>query len=93
MDNKGQLAGWEAAIIIILFLGCGLLAYLWATKETEKNQYLSGSNPTISDVKRTDWPFSIHIGEGGCARFDPLKPSKDSKLNVIMPLSINSEKK
>jgi hypothetical protein len=68
MNNKGQMAATEAVIIIILILACGLLGWLWATKKTESNVYQKDSNPTVTDVHRTDWPLSIHIGEGGCAR-------------------------
>jgi len=66
-NKKGQLAGWEALIIVVLLITCGILGYLWATKKTETNQYLAGSNPNVADIHRTDWPFSIHIGEGGCS--------------------------
>lgn len=69
MNNKGQLAGWEAMIIVILLVALGFVLYLLISKETQSNVFQSGSKPVVNGP-RTDWPFSVHIGEGGCARMN-----------------------
>ena len=57
----------EAIIIVILLLYAGFATYLWASKQNQTVVNQKDSHPTIAGP-RTDWPFSIHIGEGGCAR-------------------------
>ena len=66
-NNKGQLAGWEAVIIIIVLAYAIFMTYLWGSKQNQKIVNGPDSRPTISG-SRPDWPFSIHIGEGGCTR-------------------------
>lgn len=74
MNNKGQAGAWEGIIIVLLVIGMGALVYILFKKDS--SIYQSGSNPTITDSKRTDWPFSIHIGEGGCAHA-PVKTNRN----------------
>lgn len=76
MNNKGQMAAYEALIIIVLLGAVAFLGWLWASKKTENTVYQAESKPTVSDTHRTDWPFSIHIGEGGCARL----PTSNEKV-------------
>ncbi len=79
MNNKGQLAGWEAVIILLLLAYAGFSTYLWATKQSQTVNNNKGSHPTINGP-RVDWPFSIHIGEGGCSML-PIKGNKDANIN------------
>ena len=72
MNNKGQLAGWEALIIFIL-LACVLgLGYLYANKKTEANVYTGHSRPQVFDLKPS--PFS-------CVRVDVEREWKDAVTN------------
>ncbi len=68
MNNKGQsgIGTLEGVIIIVLILITAASLYMLFKKDS--SIYQSGSNPDISDIHRQDWPFSIHIGEGGCQR-------------------------
>lgn len=68
MNNRGQLAGWEAVIILVLLITNGFTIYILINKSQNKSIYQADSNPVVTNVDRKDWPFSIHIGEGGCAR-------------------------
>lgn len=72
MNNKGQLSGWEAVIILVLLVYGGFVTYLWATKTNQTNNFLKDSKPSVLG-QRSDYPFSIHIGEGGCARIPKEK--------------------
>ena len=67
MNNRGQLAGWEAVIIIILLAYAGFVTYLWASKTSQTNNFLKDSNPKVLG-QRADWPLSFHLFEGGCNR-------------------------
>ena len=46
-QNKGQLAAWEAMIIIMLIGYGGYMTYLWASKSTETKVFQKGSNARI----------------------------------------------
>lgn len=47
MNDKGQLAGWEAVIILILLAYSGYITYLWASKQSETKVFQKGSNARI----------------------------------------------
>jgi hypothetical protein len=57
MNKKGQLAGWEALIIIILIGYSGYMTYLWAVKPSMNSVYNSGSNPNVHQPT-----YSPHFG-------------------------------
>ncbi len=67
MNNRGQTGAWEALIILILLISNAFTLYLLINKSAQTVVNQKGSQPTIHG-NRTDYPFSIHIGEGGCAR-------------------------
>lgn len=67
MNNKGQLAGWEAVIILLLLISNGFTLYLLINKSAQTVINQKDSKPVIHG-DRKDYPFSIHIGEGGCSR-------------------------
>ena len=71
LNSKGQLAGWEALIIVILIGYAGYMTYMWAKKPSENSIYQSGSKPVISDYHMS--PFS-------CVREGKLD-SIDNKIN------------
>lgn len=59
-NRKGQMAGYEALLILILLGSLGYVTYLWAHKPSEANVYATGSRPVIYEVKPSF---------GGCASF------------------------
>ena len=61
MNTKGQMAAWEAIIIVILIGATATMTYLWAKKPSENSIYQSGSKPVISDYHMS--PFSC-VREG-----------------------------
>lgn len=48
-NNKGQLAGYEALIILILFAAIGGLCYLMYSKKTDVAIYQADSKPNVSN--------------------------------------------
>lgn len=58
LNNRGDLAGYEALIILVLLGVSGYVTYLWAHKPSEANVYATGSRPVIYEVKPSF---------GGCA--------------------------
>lgn len=60
-DNRGQLAGWEAVIILILIAYSGFITYKWATKPSEASVYQAESKPHIEEIHTA--PFSC-VREG-----------------------------
>ncbi len=63
LDIKGQLAGWEALIIIVLLGACGGLFYLYSHKPSEAQIFQSGSKPNITQPHYQTSPFScINLG-------------------------------
>lgn len=48
--NRGQLAGYEALIILVLLASTGGLFYLYAHKPTNASIYQSGSKPTVTPI-------------------------------------------
>jgi hypothetical protein len=61
LNSKGQLAGWEALIIVILIGYAAYMTFLWAKKPSENSIYQSGSKPVITDYHMS--PFSC-VREG-----------------------------
>ena len=61
MNRKGQLAGYEFAIIILLIGYSVFITYKWATKPSEANVYQAESKPHVDDMHMA--PFSC-IREG-----------------------------
>lgn len=47
MNNKGQLAAWEAIIIVSLLGYSVFITYKWATKQTETKVFQKGSNARL----------------------------------------------
>ena len=47
INNKGQMAGYEALIIICLLSYSVFITYKWATKQTETKVFQKGSNARI----------------------------------------------
>lgn len=58
---KGQMAAWEAIIIVILIGSTATMTYLWAKKPSENSIYQSGSKPVVTDIHMS--PFSC-VREG-----------------------------
>ena len=76
MNNKGQLAAhiiWAFVALIIL----AVVTYIFTLNRpnVQKGGY-------SADYHRQDWPLSIHIGVGGCARLDSLKGDKNAISNT-----------
>lgn len=67
LNNKGQSTahhwGWMVVVLIIF----GGVTYIWSINRPD--QYEKGS--IHAEQHRQDWPLSIHIGEGSCARLNP----------------------
>ena len=49
-NNRGQMAGYEALIIIVLLGAFGWMFYLYAHKPSESSIYQSGSKPVVTDI-------------------------------------------
>ena len=64
LNSKGQLAGWEALIIVILIGYAGYMTYMWAKKPSENSIYQAESKPKITD---------IHMGTFGCISGEAIK--------------------
>ncbi len=65
--------GW----IVVAVLCLGAVTYIFTINRPDENNYSKGSSHI--EQHRQDWPFSIHIGEGGCATLDALKAKKEIK--------------
>lgn len=75
MNKKGQLAGhliWAFVALIIL----AVVTYIFTLNrpDVQKGGY-------HGELHQQNWPLSIHIGDGGCARLDSLKGDKDVATN------------
>ena len=79
MNNKGQTGIVEGLIILVLIAICSIS--LWMLFKKDSSIYETGSNPNIHNDKRTDWPLSIHIGEGSCSR---IPKEKDEISNPVV---------
>ena len=72
-DNKGQSTahhyGWMLVVLIIF----GVSTYIFTLNrpDVKKGGYQMDYHPQ-------DWPLSIHIGEGSCARLDSTKGLKNA---------------
>lgn len=77
MNSNGQATahhwGWMIVILIIF----GVCAYIWSINRPDIENYGKGSYH--SEAHRQDWPFSIHIGEGGCQTVGEMIKHKISK--------------
>lgn len=60
-QRKGQLAGWEAVIILVLIGYSAFMTYKWASKQTQTQVFNEGSKPYIPQIKTA--PFSC-VREG-----------------------------
>ena len=59
MNKNGQLAGYEALLIIILLGTSGYMFYLYANKPSEAQIYQDGSRPRVTG-------FTPHCGFLSC---------------------------
>ena len=76
MNNKGQLAAhiiWAFVALIIL----AVVTYIFTLNRPDVQK-----GGFQADYHRQDWPLSVHIGEGGCARLDSLKGDKNAISNT-----------
>ena len=72
MNNKGQLAGhliW--AFVALLILAAVTYIFTLNRPDVQKGGY-------HGELHQQNWPLSIHIGEGGCAKLDSLKGDRDA---------------
>lgn len=80
MNNRGQTVThhyfWMITLVFI-FLVC-----VWIYANNRPDQYEKGS--IHAEQHRQDWPFSIHVAEGGCARMDSLK----GVTNAVLPAKV-----
>lgn len=71
-NNRGQTTahywGWMLVVLIVF----GVSTYIFTINRPD--EYSKGA--IHAEQHRQDWPLSIHVGEGGCARLDSLKGSK-----------------
>lgn len=70
MNENAHHWGWMI-IVLIIFFG----AY-WIYSTNRPDSYTRGA--IHAEQHRQDWPLSVHIGEGGCAHLDSLKPLTNS---------------
>jgi hypothetical protein len=70
MNNKGQMAGWEAVIILVLLAANGFTLWQLVNKATDQNIYKSGSHPQS---------FAPEAHFGGCAnlRVEEMREAHD----------------
>ena len=78
MNKNGQLAGYEALLIIILLGTSGYMFYLYAHKPSEAQIYQDGSKPKVTD-------FTPHCGFLSCCnnKVDEFMGDKDAITNKI----------
>lgn len=57
--------GWMVVVLIIF----GVSTYIFTINRPD--EYSKGA--IHAEQHRQDWPLSVHVGEGGCARMDSLK--------------------
>lgn len=75
-NSRGQLAGYEAIIIIVLLGTTGLALWLWAKKPSQNAIYQNGSKPQITDFHCS--PFSC------CARGpEEMRQKHESIVNKV----------
>lgn len=49
-NNKGQMAGYEALIIIVLLGISGWMFYLYARKPSDSNVFNANSRPIVTEI-------------------------------------------
>lgn len=69
--DKTHHFGWMLVVLIIFGVG----TYIFTVNRPDD---YSGHS-IHAEQHRQDWPFSIHVGEGGCARMDALGSLKKVK--------------
>ena len=74
MNKRGQLAGWEALIIVILIGYAGCMTYMWAKKPSESSIYQKDSKPVITD---------IHMSPFSCVREGKLDAITSNQVNSV----------
>ena len=75
MNNRGQLAAWEAFIILVLLALVVGLGFLYAKKPSEVNKYEANSKPMVVEVKPSMF---------GCASLE-VERYKDAVSNKVKP--------
>lgn len=75
MDNKGQMAAYEAVIIMVLLIALGFSIWVIISKKTESNVYQKGSDHV--EVKAEP-----HFG--GCASTKVLEymEKKNDRIHI-----------
>lgn len=76
MNNRGQMAAYEAVIIMVLLIALGFAIWVIISKKTESNVYQPGS-------KSLDYNIQPHFG--GCASTKVMEymESKNAGTKVI----------
>lgn len=67
MNNKGQMAAYEAVIIMVLMIALGFAIWVIVSKKTESNVYQAESKPV-------EYKLEPHFG--GCASIKALEYEK-----------------
>jgi hypothetical protein len=80
LNNNGQLAAWEALIIIVLMAACAWMFYLYAHKPSENSIYQSGSKPHVTDIHVSPFGFGC-ISEGAYERMMKNAVPTNSQTN------------
>lgn len=76
MNNRGQLAGYEALIIIILLGYSGYMTFLWANKANETKIFRKGS-------ASKDATYAPHLGCVNVKVDEYMEGAKIDKNNPI----------
>lgn len=61
---------WGWMIVVLIVFGTG--TYIFTINRPDAY----GGHSIHAEQHRQDWPFSMHIGEGGCAHLPIDKPLK-----------------
>ena len=70
--NNAHHWGW----MVVVLVGLGVVTYIFTLNrpDVQKGGY-------HGELHQENWPLSIHIGEGGCARLDSTKGLQDALVN------------
>jgi len=71
--NNAHHWGW----MIVALIALGAITYVFTLNRPD----LYKGNAIHAEQHRQDWPLSIHIGEGGCARLTPNMKDTKSDAN------------